>query len=68
MMPQFLMPEWLSYLSNISPGKWSILLMEGAIWRDYSIAEALLPAAILIGLGGLGCAAGIRNLNQEKFL
>lgn len=68
MMPQFLMPEWLSGLSSISPGKWSILLMEGAIWRNYSIAEALLPAAILVGLGGLGCVAGVRNLNQEKFI
>ena len=68
MMPQFLMPEWLSALSSISPGKWSILLMEGAIWRNYSIVEALFPAAILIGLGGLGCVAGVRNLNREKFI
>jgi hypothetical protein len=42
--------------------------MEGAIWRNYSIVEALFPAAILIGLGGLGCVAGVRNLNREKFI
>lgn len=31
MMPQFMTPDWLATVSGISPGKCSILLMEGAI-------------------------------------
>ena len=68
MVPQFMMPEWLATASNLSPGKWSIQLMEGAIWRDYSWREALTPALVLVLLGTAGCAAGIRNLRNERYL
>jgi len=68
MVPQFMMPEWLATASNLSPGKWSIELMEGAIWRDYSWREALTPALVLVLLGTAGCAAGIRNLRNERYL
>ncbi|RVU41964.1 ABC transporter permease [Rheinheimera riviphila] len=68
MVPQFMMPEWLAIASHLSPGKWAIQLMEGAIWRDYSWQDALLPALILVILGTLGCAAGIRNLRNERYL
>lgn len=67
MMPQFLMPEWLATLSGVSPGKWSILLMEGAIWRQFSVEEAIVPALILISLGFVGSVLGMYNLRNEKY-
>jgi ABC-2 type transport system permease protein len=45
--------------SHASPVRWGILALEGAIWRDFSAAEMLLPCAILIGVGVVGFLAGV---------
>jgi ABC-2 type transport system permease protein len=51
MVPLFIMPAWMQTVSHVSPVKWSILVMEGAIWRNFSVAEMVLPCGILIGVG-----------------
>lgn len=56
----FLGVDWLQKLAVISPFRWSILAMEGAIWRQYSLAELALPAGVLLGIGVLGTALGAR--------
>ena len=62
MIPQFLMPAWMSTLGNISPIKWAIRAIEGALWREFTLAEMLLPCTILI-IVGLACfAIGTRRL------
>lgn len=62
MMPQFLMPDWMQTIGAISPVKWAILALEGAIWRQFSFGEMLLPVAILLGFGALTFAVGVRGL------
>ena len=61
MMPLFAMPAWMVTVSHISPVKWSILAIEGAIWRGFSLQEMLLPCAILTAVGVLCFLAGVRT-------
>lgn len=58
MIPLFVMPGWMQTLSNVSPVKWSILAMEGALWRGFGWSEMLLPCAILIAVGSVGLVVG----------
>ncbi|MCI0566957.1 MAG: ABC transporter permease [Acidobacteria bacterium] len=59
MVPLFVMPAWMRTLSDISPVKWSILALEGAIWRDFSLAEMILPCAVLLAFGSFFAAVGL---------
>jgi ABC-2 type transport system permease protein len=63
MIPYFFMPSWMRALSNVSPVKWSILAMEGAVWRGFTLTEMLLPAGILVGTGALFFAVGLRTFS-----
>ncbi|HTY00098.1 MAG TPA: ABC transporter permease [Bacteroidota bacterium] len=60
MLPLFFMPDWLKALSNISPIKWGILALEGAIWRDFSFQELLPPYLILAAFGSVSFLVGAR--------
>ena len=64
MVPQFVMPPWMLTLSNVSPIKWAILGIEGAVWRGFSASEMLLPVAVLLGFGALCFAVGLRGLRE----
>ena len=66
MIPLFLMPEWLQQLSHISPIKWGILSLEGAIWRDFSGREMLLPLAILLSIGLVAYGIGVWRFRQQQ--
>jgi ABC-2 type transport system permease protein len=66
MIPLMVMPAWMQRLSDFSPVKWGILALEGAIWRGFSVGEMLLPCAILLGLGTVCFAAGIRVLRRGE--
>ena len=37
MMPLYFMPAWLRSFSSISPVKWGIYALEGAIWRNFNL-------------------------------
>ena len=54
MVPQFIMPAWLLNLSIISPIRWAIQAMDGAIWRQFSAAEMAVPCGVLVAIG-VGC-------------
>jgi ABC-2 type transport system permease protein len=62
MIPLFIMPSWLAQLSSVSPVKWGILALEGAIWRNFSAAEMALPLGILIAVGVVGLWFGARRV------
>ena len=64
MIPQFLMPPWMQAIGNLSPVKWAILGIEGAVWRNFSLGEMVLPCAILIGFGAVCFAIGTRGLRE----
>ena len=60
MIPLFAMPSWMVPLSNVSPVKWGILALEGALWRGFTLGEMALPCLILVGVGLAGFAIGAR--------
>ena len=64
MLPLFLMPEWLQHASHVSPVKWGILALEGAIWRDFSLREMLLPCTVLLGIGLVSYAVGLNRFKR----
>jgi ABC-2 type transport system permease protein len=62
MIPLAFMPSFMAPLSQASPVKWSILALEGAIWRGFTLTEMLLPCAILVGIGAVCLALGAVRL------
>lgn len=50
-VPLFAMPGWVQRLSDFSPVKWSILAMEGAIWRGLDLGQMMVPCGILLAIG-----------------
>jgi ABC-2 type transport system permease protein len=64
MMPQFIMPSWMQTIGNASPVKWTIRGIEGAVWRDFTLGEMLLPCAVLLIFGAACFAIGVRGLRD----
>lgn len=65
MIPLIAMPQWMLSASHVSPFKWAIFAIEGAIWRDLTIGQLALPLAILLGLAGLLYAAGVAIFHRH---
>ena len=53
MIPVMFMPDFMQKISVLSPVKWSILSIEGAIWRDFSFTELAMPCGILLTIGAV---------------
>jgi ABC-2 type transport system permease protein len=66
MIPLAFMPAWMQGVSNISPVKWGILALEGAIWRDFTLTEMLLPCAILLAVGAAAFLVGVKLLGRQE--
>lgn len=66
MMPLAFMPSWLRTWSHISPVKWGILALEGAIWRDFSIAEMVGPCLVLFAIGAMFFSLGVLILRRQQ--
>lgn len=64
-IPLFVMPPFVRTLSNISPFKWAIYSVEGGMWRGLSPMEMLLPCGILVALGVVCFAIGVKRLKWE---
>ena len=64
MMPIAFMPAFMRPLSNFTPVKWAILSLEGAIWRQFTFSQMLLPCGILLAIGAIGIFAGSRMLSR----
>ena len=58
MIPLLFMPPFMRALSNASPVKWSILALEGSIWRGFTPVEMLIPCGILVIVGAVCLTAG----------
>jgi ABC-2 type transport system permease protein len=57
-IPLVFMPTFLYNASMISPFRWAIFAIEGAIWRDLSIVQLLPAFGALILFGLVGFAVG----------
>jgi ABC-2 type transport system permease protein len=55
----------MSAIGTISPVKWGILALEGALWRGFGPREMLLPCLVLLGFGAIGFGLGARVFARE---
>jgi len=53
MIPVMAMPQWMANLGEFSPVKWTILSLEGGLWRQFSLADAMPYAVLLLGFGAV---------------
>jgi ABC-2 type transport system permease protein len=58
MIPLVFMPGFMKTLSDFSPAKWSVLALEGSIWRGFTFWEMLTPCAVLVGVGAVCLTIG----------
>ena len=66
MVPLIFMPSWLRPVTHISPIKWSILALEGGIWRDLNVAEMVGPLLVLLGIGTGAFILGVSLLLRQE--
>ena len=66
MIPVIAMPPWMLSASQVSPVRWTIAALEGAIWRGYSLGEMLLPCAVLLGVGAVGYGVGVWAVGRQE--
>jgi len=66
MMPLVFMPKWMQTLGTISPVKWGIYALEGAIWRQFSFTEMLMPCAVLLVIGAVFFVVGATILRRRN--
>jgi ABC-2 type transport system permease protein len=66
MIPLYFMPEWLRSISHISPVKWGIYALEGAIWRNFSFVEMAKPCLILLMFGLISFLLGVYTLSRQQ--
>jgi ABC-2 type transport system permease protein len=65
MIPAMFLPGFLQKLSFVSPVRWSLLSIEGAIWREFTWAEMFLPCAVMVAIGIVGFAIGTTILHRR---
>jgi len=58
MIPWLFLPKLFKTISIISPVKWAIQSIEGAIWRQYSWVEMFQPLSVLVAFGVAGLLVG----------
>lgn len=66
MVPLFLMPSWMQAVSDVSPVKWAVLSLEGAVWRGFTPVEMLAPSAILVGVGAAFFGVGVVLMRRRE--
>lgn len=66
-IPLFFMPAWLQAASDISPIKWTILGMEGAMWRGLSWGEMFWPIGIQVAIGAICFTLGVWRVKRQGF-
>jgi ABC-2 type transport system permease protein len=66
MVPVSFMPEWMQRLSDLSPIRWGILALEGALWRGLGPRELLVPSLILGAVGAVAFGLGLRRTQRRE--
>lgn len=66
MVPQIAMPAWMLQAGAVSPARWTIGALEGAIWRDFSLGEMMLPCGVLLAMGGAAFAIGALRQHRQR--
>lgn len=66
MIPIMFMPEFIAKLSVVSPVRWAIQSLEGAIWRDFTWSQLAVPCSVMLGIGFVGLCFGILNSRRME--
>jgi ABC-2 type transport system permease protein len=66
MIPLFVMPPWLRSVSHISPVRWGIYALEGAIWRHLTFAEMVGPCSVLLAIAVTFFSLGVLMLRRQQ--
>ncbi len=66
MIPLIAMPSWMVEIGALSPVRWGITALEGAIWRGLSYQEMLLPVGILVTIGVTAFFIGVTILSRRQ--
>lgn len=64
MIPLAFMPKVMAALSQASPVKWSVLALEGAIWRGFTWSEMFVPCSVLFAFGAVALSLGTYRLSK----
>lgn len=66
MVPTMFMPTWMKTASVVSPVRWAIHSLEGAIWRGYSVGEMASSLGVLIGFGAVFATLGWARMRHLR--
>lgn len=64
-IPTAFMPPLMRQLSAVSPFRWAVEAVEGAMWRGFSLEEMAVPVGILLGVAVVGFGVGISTLRWD---
>jgi ABC-2 type transport system permease protein len=65
-VPLMFMPGWMQTLASVSPFKWALLAVEGAVWRGSTPLEMALPLGVLLGAGVVCLTIGAIVLERTR--
>jgi len=65
-VPSFIFPEWLQTASLAVPTRWAVDALDAMTWRGQPFAEALLPAAVMLGFSAAFMAIAIWRFRWEE--
>ncbi len=65
MIPLAFLPSWMQGIGYVDPVRWAILILEGAIWREFTWGEAAVPLAVLSSVGVVALALGGTILRRK---
>jgi ABC-2 type transport system permease protein len=65
MIPAMFLPGFMQTLSYVSPVRWAIQAIEGAIWREFTWNEMMMPLSVLLGFGAVCFVIGNQVLKRQ---
>ena len=65
MVPAMFLPPFMQTLSHLSPVRWSIRAVEGAVWREFTWVEMAPSLAVLAAVGAVSFAFGCWRLAKR---
>lgn len=65
MVPVFFMPRWMQSVGSVSPVKWAIVSLEGALWRGFDLRQMAAPLGALVVVGVVGFVAATAMFSRS---
>lgn len=65
MIPLIFMADWMVSASQLSPIMWSVMAVEGGLWRGFDFQDMLLPCGVLLSCGSACFVAGVWRFRRD---